>query len=458
MKKLWGGRFEKTTAPEVEAFTCSLDVDRRLYAEDIQGSKAHAKMLAKQKLISDAELQQILTGLESIQGEIESGEFHWDPALEDVHMNIEKRLTDRIGAAGGKLHTARSRNDQVALDMRLYVRKRCTEISAQIRSLQEVILEKAELHVETILPGYTHLQRAQPVVLGHHLMAYFWMLQRDWERLQGVYARTNWMPLGSGALAGTTLPIDREFVAKELGFEQICPNSLDAVSDRDYQIEFAAFAAIAMMHLSRWCEELVLWSSQEFSFIEMDDTFSTGSSLMPQKKNPDVAEIIRGKSARSYGNLMALLSLLKSLPLSYNRDLQEDKEMLFDSIDTIEACLRVFTPMLASLKIKTETMRQATALGYMNATDLADYLVQKGIPFRDAHEISGRAVRLAITKKCPLEALSLSEFQSLNGQIDKAVYDHLKLEHGIQNRNSTGGTAPEQVRKQIAQARKIRAD
>ncbi|MBI2458854.1 MAG: argininosuccinate lyase, partial [candidate division NC10 bacterium] len=389
-KKPWGGRFEAETHGQVEAFTASIHFDQRLAPHDIAGSIAHARMLQKCGILSKAEVDAIVAGLEEILKEIERGEFRTDPALEDIHMHIERRLVEKIGDVGGKLHTARSRNDQVALDLRLYLREAIGKIRDQIRSLQEALVAEAEVHLGTVMPGYTHLQRAQPILLAHHLLAYFEMFQRDRDRFADCLTRVNVLPLGAGALAGTTLPIDRAYVAKLLNFPKVAANSVDAVADRDFAVEFLAGCAVLAMHVSRLAEELVLWASAEFGFIELPDAFATGSSMMPQKKNPDVAELARGKAGRVYGSLLALLTMLKGLPLSYNRDLQEDKEPVFDAVDTIRQTLDVLPPMLKAIKFRPERMRAAAAEGFLNATDLAEYLVTKGVPFREAHDTVGR--------------------------------------------------------------------
>ncbi|OGB95495.1 MAG: argininosuccinate lyase, partial [candidate division NC10 bacterium RBG_16_65_8] len=410
-KKAWGGRFSTGTNKQVESFTASIDFDRRLAPHDIAGSIAHARMLGKCGILTKAEAEKIVGGLEEIREEITRGEFHFDPALEDIHMHVERRLTDKIGEVGGKLHTARSRNDQVALDLRLYLREAIQAIREGIRILQKVFAAKAEVHLNTVMPGYTHVQRAQPILLAHHLMAYFEMLQRDRERFADCLRRVNVLPLGAGALAGTTLPIDPAYVAKLLDFPAVAANSEDAVSDRDFAVEFLSCCAILAMHISRFAEEVVLWASAEFGFIELPDAFATGSSIMPQKKNPDVAELARGKTGRVYGDLVSLLTVLKGLPLSYNRDLQEDKEPVFDAADTIRRMLDVLPPMLQAINFRAERMRAAAAEGFLNATDIADYLVTKGIPFREAHEIVGRIVRHCLQTGERLEALSLARLR-----------------------------------------------
>ncbi|MBT9537351.1 MAG: argininosuccinate lyase, partial [Nitrospirae bacterium] len=399
MKKLWAGRFTEKTSKTVEYFTESISFDRRLWKYDIEGSIAHAKMLGKQKIISQKDSSAIINGLKNIAGEIETGRFRFAVELEDIHMNIEAALIKNIGDAGKKLHTARSRNDQVALDLRLYLRAETKETIALIKNLQKTLLNAAENNIGIIMPGYTHLQRAQPVLLSHHLLAYVEMLRRDRERFEDSLKRINVLPLGSCALAGTSLPVDRSYAAKLLGFKAIAENSIDAVSDRDFAIEFLTDAGILMMHLSRFAEELILWSTEEFSFIELPDAFTTGSSIMPQKKNPDVAELIRGKSGRIYGNMIALMTVMKGLPLAYNRDMQEDKTPVFDTVDTIKSCLTVLAQMMPQIKFMKERMRDAAGRAYSTATDIAEYLVKKGVPFRQAHEITGKIVRYCIKNK-----------------------------------------------------------
>lgn len=452
--KPWGGRFDETTDEFVETFTASIGFDHRLYAHDIEASGAHARMLAKTGVISQEDCAQILNGLAQIQNEIERGKMTWAVSLEDIHMNIEARLIERIGEAGKKLHTGRSRNDQVATDIRLYLRSEIDGIEQQIRQLQTAILGLADREADTIMPGLTHLQVAQPITFGHHLMAWFEMIERDHERLMECRNRVNVMPLGSAALAGTSFPLDREYTAKLLGFDRATRNSLDGVSDRDFAIEFCAIAAIVLTHLSRWAEELILWTSPQFDYIELPDRFCTGSSIMPQKKNPDVPELVRGKAGRVDGNLMALLVLMKGQPLAYNKDNQEDKEPLFDSVDTLKHCLRALTDMLPMIVIKRDAMRSAAAKGFATATDLADYLVRKGVPFRDAHEIVGRAVKLAIKRGEDLADLDLQTFQDLCCEIDGDVYEVLTLEGAVTSRDLLGGTAPHQVRLQIDAAKR----
>ncbi|HIG07061.1 MAG: argininosuccinate lyase [Methylococcales bacterium] len=452
--KLWGGRFTQATDSFVEAFTASVNFDQRLAAHDIQGSIAHAKMLHKIGILTDLELDSILTGLEAILIDINNGDFNWSVALEDVHMNIEAQLTAAIGPAGKKLHTGRSRNDQVATDIRLYLREEISHICAELHRLKTGLLDLAEQEHDTIMPGFTHLQVAQPITFGHHLMAWFEMLKRDQERLQDCLKRINIMPLGSAALAGTSYPIDRFMTAELLGFDRPSDNSLDSVSDRDFAIEFASAASLIMIHLSRFSEELVLWASTQFDFIDIPDTFCTGSSIMPQKKNPDVPELVRGKTGRVSGNLIALLMLMKGQPLAYNKDNQEDKEPLFDSADTVINSLRAFADMIPHVKAKRQNMYQAAKQGFSTATDLADYLVGKNIPFRDAHEIVGLAVRLGIETHRDLSELTLEELQQFSGEIDNEVFNILTLEGSVAARNHIGGTAPNTVKKAIENARK----
>ncbi len=453
--KPWGGRFTESTDAFVEEFTASVAFDQRMYAQDIAGSQAHARMLAKIAVLSEDECQSIVKALDEIKQEIEQGEFTWRVNLEDVHMNIESRLVDKIGAAGKKLHTGRSRNDQVATDIRLYLREQIDYIDQELLRMQTGIVTLAEQHSDTLMPGFTHLQVAQVITVGHHMMAWFEMLVRDRARLADCKKRVNVMPLGSAALAGTPFPLDREYVAQQLGFDAISNNSLDAVSDRDFAIEFCSFASVLLMHLSRMSEELVLWASQQFEFIELPDRFCTGSSIMPQKKNPDVPELVRGKSGRVFGNLMSLLTLMKSQVLAYNKDNQEDKEPLFDTIDTVLGSVRVYADMIPHIIFKQDTLAQAVNKGYATATDLADYLVAKGVAFRDAHEIVGRTVRLAIEEDKELPQLSLEQFQSISNQIDEDVYRVLQTRGSAESKQVTGGTSPEQVRQQIIAARAI---
>ncbi len=453
--KPWGGRFTEATDAFVERFTASIQFDQRLYAEDIRGSIAHATMLAHCKVINDDEKNQIVEGLTAIKADIEAGNFEWSTSLEDVHMNIETALTKRIGDVGKKLHTGRSRNDQVATDIRLYLREQCKVISDEISRFQHGLLTLAEQHSDCIMPGFTHLQTAQPITFGHHLMAWYEMLQRDYERLQDCIKRMNRSPLGAAALAGTTYPIDRNMTAKALDFDAPTNNSLDSVSDRDFAIEFCAFASTLMMHLSRMGEEIVLWSSAQFNFIDLPDRFCTGSSIMPQKKNPDVPELVRGKSGRVYGHLMSLLTLMKSQPLAYNKDNQEDKEPLFDTIDTVTDSLRAYADMVPAIVPKADVMREAAKAGFATATDLADYLVRKGIPFRDAHDIVGQAVSHGVQNNLDLADMSLQTLQQFSKQIEQDVFEVLTLDGSVAARNHLGGTAPEQVKKAIAKQRQL---
>ena len=452
--KPWSGRFTEPTDSFVEAFTASVAFDQRLYRHDIAGSIAHARMLAHVGVLTAAECEAIVNGLKQIEAEIDAGTFEWRTSLEDVHMNIEARLIERIGDAGKKLHTGRSRNDQVATDMRLYLRDGIDEVLGGLRRLEEGLLAVAEREVDTILPGFTHLQVAQPVTFGHHLLAWFEMLERDRARFTDCRRRVNVMPLGAAALAGTSYPIDRAFTAKALGFDAPAENSLDAVSDRDFMVEFVAASATLMMHLSRFSEELILWSSTPFGFIELSDAFCTGSSIMPQKKNPDVPELIRGKAGRVHGNLVALLTLMKGQPLAYNKDNQEDKEPMFDTLDTVRGSLKVFADMIPAMTVKREAMREAARRGFATATDLADYLVRKGVAFRDAHEIVGRAVRHGIETGKDLSELPLAELQRFSAVIGDDVYAVLTLEGSVAARKHHGGTAPEQVRAALKRARK----
>ncbi len=451
--KLWSGRFNEPTDAFVEAFTASVEFDQRLYQYDIGGSIAHATMLARQGILTEAERDAIVSGLERIRARIEAGEFSWSVALEDVHMNIESALTEAIGDAGKKLHTGRSRNDQVATDIRLWLRDEIELLRDAILRLQSALLAKAEQEAETILPGFTHLQTAQPVTFGHHLMAWFEMLERDRERLADCNKRVNVMPLGAAALAGTTYPIDRAYTAELLGFERPAENSLDAVSDRDFAIEFSAAASILMMHLSRFSEELIVWSSAQFGFIELSDSFCTGSSIMPQKKNPDVPELIRGKSGRIFGHLIGLLTLMKSQPLAYNKDNQEDKEPLFDTVDNLKGSLKVFADMIPAITCRKQAMREAAMRGFATATDLADYLVRKGMPFRDAHEVVGKAVAFGVAEGRDLSEMSLEELQGFSDTIGEDVFAVLTLEGSVAARDHIGGTAPKQVHAAIVRAR-----
>lgn len=449
MSKLWGGRFTKETNQLVEKFTASIEFDQKLALEDIEGSLAHVEMLGSCGIIPAEDVEQIKKGLTSIREKVLNHEVSFSVEDEDIHMNIERMLIEEIGPVGGKLHTGRSRNDQVATDMHLYLRNQTKEIIELIRFVQEAIISQAKQHVETILPGYTHLQRAQPISFSHHLLAYFWMFERDKERLQDSLKRVNWSPLGAGALAGTTFPIDRQFSAKQLGFETVYPNSLDAVSDRDFILEFLSIASILMMHISRLSEELVLWSSQEFQFVELDDSFCTGSSIMPQKKNPDVPELLRGKTGRVYGNLIGLLTTLKGLPLAYNKDLQEDKEGMFDTVETLAGSLQLLAPMIETMTVKKENMYKAVSQDYSNATDLADYLAGKGIPFREAHEIIGRIVLYAIQHDKYLLDLSLGEYRNFSGAFEEDIFEVLQPKNVVAARNSYGGTGFSQVETQL---------
>jgi len=453
-KKLSSARLTQPTNAFVEEFTASVRFDQRLYQQDINGSIAHATMLSSVGILSEAERDQIIDGLNTIRGEIDNDQFEWSIAQEDVHMNIEARLISLIGEVGKKLHTGRSRNDQVTTDIRLYLRDMASPISEQLTRLQTALLNVAEREADTILPGFTHLQTAQPVTFGHHMMAWYEMLCRDAERLEDCLKRINTLPLGAAALAGTTFAIDREQTAELLGFERICQNSLDAVSDRDFAIEFNSFASLLMMHLSRFSEELIIWSSAQFDFVDLGDAFCTGSSIMPQKKNPDVPELIRGKTSRVYGNLFNLFTLMKNQPLAYNKDNQEDKEPLFDTIDTLLGSLRVYADMMNAITVKPDNMRQAALRGYATATDLADYLVRKGVAFRDAHEVVGLSVAYGIKHQKDLSELSLAELQSFSDHITDDVFDTLTLEGSVAARDHLGGTAPNQVRKAIKKARK----
>lgn len=454
MGKQWGGRFRERTDPTVEEFTSSVHYDCRLALYDIQASIAHAKMLGNQGIIPKKDARKIISGLKEIEKEIKSGRFQWDSSLEDVHTNIENALIKRIGDLGKKLHTARSRNDQVVTDVRLWLRDKITNIVELIRDFQKGLIQFAEKNIDVIIPGYTHFQPAQPVLLSHHTLAYFEMLQRDKERLLQTKKRTNVLPLGSAAMAGTTYPIDPSIVAKELGFEEIFKNSMDAVSDRDFVIEFIFDCSLLMMHLSRWAEELIVWSSPQFGFIEIGDAFTTGSSIMPQKKNPDVAELIRGKTGRVYGDLISLLTLMKGLPLTYNRDLQEDKEPLFDAVDTVSITLMVAKDMLFSVKVLRDNIKKALKLGYMEATDLADYLVQKGVPFREAHSIVGKVVLYAIDNHKTLDQLTIDEYKQFSSLFDKDLYEFINLEVIVSRRSSPGGTSPSRVKEALQQAKK----
>ncbi len=453
--KLWAGRFQKETDNQVNDFNSSISFDARLYREDIEGSMAHAAMLGRQGIISAEDAEAIISGLGAILQEIEGGTAELTPDAEDIHMNIEKLLTARIGDAGRRLHTARSRNDQVAVDLRLYVKKQVAQLHALTLGLQKTLVDKAEAHVSTVMPGYTHLQRAQPTTMGHYLMAYAEMLVRDITRLEDCQARMDFCPLGAGALATTTYPIDRHATAQKLGFSGISPNSLDAVSDRDFCIELLSVLSLLMMHLSRLAEEIILWCSWEFGFAELDDAYSTGSSIMPQKKNPDVAELVRGKTGRVYGSLITLLTVMKALPLAYNKDMQEDKEPVFDALDTVRQCLTVFAPMLETLTFKPDKMKRAAAAGFINATDCADYLVKKGLPFREAYGIVGRLVHLCIRMDENLETLTLKDFRAISELFSDDVYEALMVRTCVSARNIPGGPAPEAVQVHIEQVRQF---
>ncbi len=443
--KPWGGRFSQSTDEFVESFTESVSFDQRLYHYDILGSLAHVAMLAKVGILTTEEAETIRSGLQAIEADIDAGKFVWNPALEDVHMNIETALVDRIGDVGKKLHTGRSRNDQVATDLRLYLRDQIGQIHAQLVAVMQALLNLAEREAATIMPGFTHLQTAQPITFGHHMLAWYEMLLRDAERLQQCHVRTNVSPLGSAALAGTSYPIDRDETASTLGFQALAQNSLDAVSDRDFAIEFTASASIIMMHLSRFSEELILWVSQHCGFVDLDDAWCTGSSIMPQKKNPDIPELCRGKSARVFGDLLALLTLMKSQPLAYNRDNQEDKKSLFDAVDTVSACLTAYAGLIPGIQVNRERMRDAAFAGYSTATDLADYLVTKGVPFRDAHAIVGQAVQFAIGKGIDLSECSLADLAQFSAAIEEDVFEVLSLDGSVAARDHIGGTAPTRV-------------
>lgn len=451
-EKLWGGRFDGATAASVEAFTASIQYDSRLYHYDIKGSKAHATMLAANGLLSKDELTSITEGLTAIEAEIESGHFPFKRELEDIHMNIEKALIDSIGPAGAKLHSARSRNDQIALDFRMYLRDECDRFVELLDDVRRAFLTLAKKYMGQIMPGYTHLQRAQPVLISHHMMAYFEMFGRDRERIIDCRKRINICPLGSAAMAGTGLPIDREMVAKLLGFDGVTANSMDSSGDRDFAIEFTSCCTMIQLHLSRLSEELVLWSSQEFSFVQISDKFCTGSSIMPQKKNPDIPELIRGKSGRVVGSLMSLITLVKGLPLTYNRDLQEDKEPVFDTVDTVSASMAIMAEMLLNLEFNTARMEDATKTGYITATDLADYLVLHNVPFREAHGIVGKAVATCIERGCELTDLTLAEIKEFSDVIDKDVFEVLSVEGSVNSRISTGGTATQRVEEAVRAA------
>ena len=451
-EKLWNGRFSEKTDRMVEEFTSSIDIDKRLYSYDIEGSIAHCRMLAKASIISDAEALTLIEGLGLIKREIERGGFQFDIGLEDIHMHIETRLIEKVGKVAQKLHTARSRNDQVVLDVRMYLRDETLKTVKHLVKLSKVMVDLAKTYIDVVLPGYTHLQRAQPVLLSHHFMAYYEMFSRDIDRFNDGLKRINVLPLGSAAIAGTTYPIDREYTAQLLDFPKVSANSIDAVSDRDFIIEFLSAASICMVHLSRMSEELILWSSSEFGFIELPDSFATGSSIMPQKKNPDVPELVRGKSGRVFGDLISLLTMMKSLPLSYNRDMQEDKTGLFQTVDILKKCIEIYTKMLPKLKINQETMERATSKGFLNATDMADYLVAKGMPFRQAHGCVGEAVAYASSKKKELHELTLKELKSFSSHIRKDVFKILTIDQMINRRKSIGGTALKCVKAAIKEA------
>ncbi|QCR32741.1 argininosuccinate lyase [Lysinibacillus sp. SGAir0095] len=453
MTKLWGGRFQKSAESWVDEFGASIGFDQQLVMEDIEGSVAHVTMLGAQGILASEDVEQILKGLAELKHSAEAGELEFSVANEDIHLNLEKMLTDIIGPVGGKLHTGRSRNDQVATDMHLFLKKRVVEVVDLIETFQKTILEKAEQHIETIAPGYTHLQRAQPISFAHHLMAYFWMLERDKERFKESMKRIDILPLGAGAMAGTTFPIDREKSAELLGFSNVYANSMDAVSDRDFIVEFLANSSLVMTHLSRFAEEIIIWSTDEFKFIELDDAFSTGSSIMPQKKNPDMAELIRGKTGRVYGNLMGLLTVLKGTPLTYNKDMQEDKEGMFDTVHTILGALKIFEGMVRTMTVKTERLHQAVHSDFSNATELADYLATKGMPFREAHEVTGKLVFTCIQKGIFLLDLPLEVMKVESDLIQEDVYDVLAPEAAVRRRNSLGGTGFEQVRLQLEKAK-----
>lgn len=455
VKKLWGGRFTKSAEEWVDEFGASIEFDQELVNEDLEGSIAHVTMLSANGIISEEDAEKIKDGLMQLQEKAAKDELSYSVKLEDIHLNLESALTDIVGPVGGKLHTARSRNDQVATDMHLYLKKQVAVIAQLIKEMQEALVEQAEANVDTVMPGYTHLQRAQPISFAHHLMAYFWMLERDKERFEESMKRINLSPLGAGALAGTTFPIDRYQTADFLGFDGIYENSLDAVSDRDFILEFLSSSSILMMHLSRLSEEFILWSSQEFQFIELDDSFATGSSIMPQKKNPDMAELIRGKTGRVYGNLMGLLTVLKGLPLAYNKDMQEDKEGMFDTVKTVIGSLKIFAGMIKSMKVKKQQMEKATKNDFSNATELADYLSGKGVPFREAHEIVGKLVLTCVQKGCFLGDLPLEEYKDVNPLFEDDIYTVLDPYTAVERRNSAGGTGFAQVKLAIEKAKTL---
>ncbi len=451
--KLWAGRFSKEIDKKTNDFNSSISFDSRMYREDIEGSIAHATMLGECGIIEKSESEAIIKGLEGILADIDSGKLLIDPNAEDIHTFIEGELTERLGQTGKRLHTARSRNDQVAVDIRLYLKKEVKNVKSMTKELVEVICKKAEQYADAVMPGYTHLQRAQPITFGHHLMAYAEMLMRDIDRLECAYRHMDEMPLGSGALATTTYPIDRTITASLLGFSGICRNSLDGVSDRDFCMELASALSIIMVHLSRFSEEIIMWCSWEFKFVELDDAFSTGSSIMPQKKNPDIAELVRGKSGRVFGDLMTLLTVMKGIALAYNKDMQEDKEAIFDAVDTVKMCLTAFTPMIDTMKVITANMRKAAAKGFINATDCADYLVKKGLPFRDAYKATGTLVAICIEKNTTLEELPIEEYKKICDIFDEGVYDAISLENCVNGRKVLGGPASENVRAQAARVK-----
>lgn len=455
MTKLWGGRFQKSAEQWVDEFGASISYDQKLVMEDLEGSTAHVKMLSACQILSEEDAELILSGLETLKQKAQAGDLEFSVSNEDIHLNLEKHLIDEIGPVGGKLHTARSRNDQVATDMHLYLKNRVQEIIEAITAFQDAIVTQAETHVETIVPGYTHLQRAQPISFGHHLMTYFWMLQRDKERLTESLKRIDISPLGAGAMSGTTFPIDREMSASLLGFSDVYQNSLDAVSDRDFIVEFLSNSSMLMMHLSRFAEEIILWSSEEFRFVELDDTFSTGSSIMPQKKNPDMAELIRGKTGRVYGNLFGLLTTLKGLPLAYNKDMQEDKEGMFDTVHTLVGSLPIFEGMIRTMTVRTDSMEKAVHSDFSNATELADYLAAKGMPFREAHDVTGKLVFTCIQRGYFLKDLPLADLQEASSLIDEDIYNTLMPKTAVERRNSLGGTGFEQVHHQLGLAKQL---
>ena len=458
MTKLWGGRFQKSAEQWVDEFGASIDFDQQLVLEDLEGSNAHVKMLGACGILSEDDTALILSGLETLKQKAVAGELVYSASNEDIHLNLEKFLIDEIGPVGGKLHTARSRNDQVATDMHLYLKNRVGEIIGAINHFQGAIVEQAETHTNTIVPGYTHLQRAQPISFGHHLMTYFWMLQRDKERLTESLKRIDVSPLGAGAMSGTTFPIDRQMAAEHLGFSDVYPNSIDAVSDRDFIVEFLSNASMLMMHMSRFAEEIILWSSEEFRFIELDDTFSTGSSIMPQKKNPDMAELIRGKTGRVYGNLFGLLTTLKGLPLAYNKDMQEDKEGMFDTVHTLMGSLPIFEGMVRTMTVRTDSMEQAVNSDFSNATELADYLAAKGMPFREAHDVTGKLVFTCIQRGCYLKDLPIEDMKAASPLIEKDIYETIKPRTAVERRKSFGGTGFGQVSHQLDLAKKLIAE